>query len=857
MPGHSHHENRGPSSPILAAFLCLAVACFGLACGETQAPSGAQADAGPGAPITDAADGALAKDGADDPIGDIIGRDDAIPDRTLGDSGASDIGVTDVAFADIRNGDGMAGDANPVDSAAGDVSPRDGVAGDAPVAGDGGPSGDRSWFPPVAGRYAGTFTAPPRLIDTDQTTDAPLLGNGDLGVAVLNNLDTMTFILHKNEFWSLSEKRVQAMARLSLAIPAMAGATYAMSQALGAAEVTGSFTLGGNTIATTSWVQADDTTNNRLFTQFRSTGSASTIVTVALGVGSGNAYASVVGSAGDVLYLDVRADGTDTVGGYDSARVRVAVRVVGAVGTVAANKLSFTLAPGQTVTLSTSVMSNFDGADFKTKAVSNVSTQVAADIAAHAAAHHAFWDAFYGKSFVEISDKLIEKQYYAALYLLASASRAGEAAPGLWGNWVMKAPAWNGDYTLNYNYEAPFYLAFPTNHLELADSYDKPIVDWLPKAKAQATTNGFTGAYYRVHIGPLPDGSSDQNEWNQKSCGAFAATDMLMHYYYTRDPAYAMRVYETLKELGTFWQDYLKVDGTRYVIYEDAQHEGDVYPQTNGIMSLGLVRFLLRGCIDISTELGVDVAARAIWQDRLDKLSAFPTFTMSGKTVFRYTEVGRDWNTGNAIGVQHIYPASQIGLASPPDLLSTAKNMIDVMARWEDDNGTNTFYPAAARIGHDPADILTHLHTWIQNHTYPNLHIHTGGGGIENFNTVPSTIAELLLQSFQDRIRVFANWPPGNSAHFGDLRAYGAFLVSSDIRNNVVQFVRLISERGRPFTVVNPWPGQTVRLYRNGVDAGTVTGPEISLPSSVNEVIHFAPDGVTYDTILARMRLPL
>jgi len=35
--------------------------------------------------------------------------------------------------------------------------------------------------------------------------DAPLLGNGDLGVSILNGIDTMTFVMNKNEFWSLAE----------------------------------------------------------------------------------------------------------------------------------------------------------------------------------------------------------------------------------------------------------------------------------------------------------------------------------------------------------------------------------------------------------------------------------------------------------------------------------------------------------------------------------------------------------------------------------------------------------------------------------------------------------------------------
>jgi len=419
----------------------------------------------------------------------------------------------------------------------------------------------------------------------------------------------------------------------------------------------------------------------------------------------------------------------------------------------------------------------------------------------------------------------------------------------------MKDAAWNGDYTLNYNYEAPFYAAFPTNHVELADSFDQPILDWLPNTQALAAKNGWGGAYYRVHIGPLPNGSGDTSEWNQKFNGAFAASVMIAHWNATRDVAYAGHIYETLKQLATFWQGYLRKDVARWVIDNDAQHEGNPNPQMNGVMSLGFVRCLLQGTIDVATALNVDAPLRDVWKERLANLSAFPTFQMNGKTVFRYTEVGLDWNGGNAIGIQHIYPANQIGLGSDPTVLATARNMVDAMARWNDDNGTNTFYPAAARVGHDPSDILTHLASWVSGHSYPNLHIHTNGGGIENLNTVPSTLGEMLLQSFQGKLRVFANWPATADARFGDLRAWGAFLVSSQIKAGAVQYVRIASERGGSVVLVNPWPGQKLHVYRNGNDAGSVGGVEVAIPTAKGDVVSVAPDGTSFAEIMARISM--
>jgi hypothetical protein len=710
----------------------------------------------------------------------------------------------------------------------------------------------------IVAPYKGTFTSPPTQTNTQFTTDAPLMGNGDLGVAVFGKIDAMTFSLGKNEFWSLADRTVKAMARLNLSIPDMANASYSMTQDIAVAEVNGTFSLGGNTITTKSWVNGDNATVNRLITQLKYTGTGTRNVAVSIAVGMENNYIKTPGSTGDVLFLDVGADNADSVKGYATRKVRVATRVIGTTGTVSNNTLTFTLSPGTTYSLVTCIMSNYDSIAYETAAVSSIASETAAGVDLLLSSHHTWWNNFYSKSFVEIPNKLLEKEFYGSLYLFACASRANEAPPGLYANWVMKNPGWFSDYTCNYNFEAPFYMTFPTNHTELSENFDKPVIDWVPNAQALAKLRGFTGAYYRVHIGPLPDGTADENEWNQKSMGAFVTTIMTMYYYYTRDTAYARKIYPAYKQIAIFYQDYLKLDptNTRYMMYNDAQHEGNAYPQTNGVMSLGLIRFFLQACIDISTELNVDPDFRAIWQDRISKLSPYPLQVRNGQTVFRYTEVGLDWNGGNVIGTQHIFPSSQFGLETDSAQLAIAKNMVDQMQRWNDGCGTNTFYPAAVRVGYDPNSILSHLNSFVAGSTYPNLHIHTGGGGIENVTPVPITICEMFVQSFQNKIRLFANWPANTFGKFGDLLAYGNFLISSDIESNGVQYVRVISNKGRPFTFYNPWSGQTLRIYRNGIDSGTVSGKLITINTSVNEVIHLAANGTSYGAILDRMKNP-
>ena len=94
----------------------------------------------------------------------------------------------------------------------------------------------------------------------------------------------------------------------------------------------------------------------------------------------------------------------------------------------------------------------------------------------------AWWKRFWNKSAIEIPDKKIQAFYYGSLYLFACSSAPGHIAPGLWGNFITSTGmAWNGDYTLDYNYEAPYWAAYPTNHLALADNYDMPLLAWMAR----------------------------------------------------------------------------------------------------------------------------------------------------------------------------------------------------------------------------------------------------------------------------------------------------------------------------------------------------------------------------------------
>ena len=512
------------------------------------------------------------------------------------------------------------------------------------------------------------------------------------------------------------------------------------------------------------------------------------------------------------------------------------------VGNAAARE--FRLEPGKMAIVASAILSDLDvqGKDPLAEARFLATGLTLDKLAEYSAAHRQWWRNFWTRSFIEIPDKVIEQHWYSAWYVMASCSRAGKVAPGLWGNWItVDRPGWHGDFHLNYNFQAPFYGLYAANHPETTLPFYDAMNQSLARGRRIAKAHGWKGIHLPVSIGPwgmCPEG--DGGDWGQRSNTAYAALPFIWHWQYTQDREWLKNTgYAYVRDTAVFWEDYLKFEHGRYVIYNDSIHEGSG-PDSNGLLSLGLVRTLFTNMIPMSAALGVDAGKRAKWQDIADKISPFPLQERNGKTVFRYTEKGMAWCDGNTLGIQHIYPAGAIGLDSDPKLLDVSRNMIDSMHRWIDGNGASSWYTACARVGYDPAKILAELRNMYDRHSMPNKVLAFGGGGIENVSPALA-VTEMLLQSHEGVIRFFPCWPQDRDARFGSLRAVGAFLVSAEFKNGATCGVCIVSEKGRDCTVVNPWPGKAVRVVRDGQQAETVRDKRFVLKTAAHETISLQP----------------
>jgi alpha-L-fucosidase 2 len=478
--------------------------------------------------------------------------------------------------------------------------------------------------------------------------------------------------------------------------------------------------------------------------------------------------------------------------------------------------------------------------DYATDAERKIAAFDIATMPARLEAHKKWWAGFWAESYVEIPDKVIERQYYLANYLFASSCRDKDYPPGILGSWFCTdRPGWGNDYHLNYNYQAAFYSLYASNHVAMGEVQDQPLLDFMPSARKLADKINMPGILYPVGI--TPKGHGGGNTFNQKSNGAYGAVNMIFRWKTTHDPAYAKKVYPYFKELTAFWEAYMtfEKDKDRYVIANDSIHEqsGNDF---NPIVSLALVRAVFGTALEMSATLGVDHDKREKWNHILTHLSRYATREVDGKTIFRYTETGTEYWKGNTLGIQHIYPALGIGLESGPEMIKISHNTLDYMQRWFDNNGDTSFFPAAAWLGYHPDVIYQKLREFVATQYRPNG-MRDNKHGMEKVATIPNTVNLMLCSVHQDVMRLFPAWPKSVDARFANLRQFGAFLVASELKGGEVRYVTVHSEKGRPCTIVNPWPGRQVAVTRGDGKTETANGDRFSVNTKVDETLRLAP----------------
>lgn len=725
-------------------------------------------------------------------------------------------------------------------------------------------------------QYKGVFTSPPVHIPTGKTPDGPISGNGDVGIVYSGTPDAQRFYFSKNDFWKSKpgypDGGVFLPGGLDIQVDALKGASYYAEQALENATLHMNFKTANADYKLNSWVAAGD---NIVILEFESSGNPYE-VKLNLWSQTGNESINESGKEGKIYWVTRRFETPDLIW---PTRIAMAMKILGA------DDKDFQLKPSGKVLIAIGFCTNHDNNKYLETALAKVSSLTEESIAALRTDHEEWWKKFWSQSMVNIGDTLIEKFYYGSQYLLAASSRNKNFPPGLWGNTLTEDASfynWVGDYHLNYNHQSPWWGVFSSNHVELADPYDTPILEYMENAKKHSRDYlNCRGVYYPVGIGPkgfcpamypltaekmqFYYKTSETNIENgymflgQKSNAVFASVNMLLRYYYTLDTVYAKKVYPFLLEVASFWEDYLKFENGRYVSYND--NVGEVGPwqgkdwkkgfgDINPVGTMGYLRIFFKGIMEISEDLKTDTDRLAKWQDILDKLSPIPVKELDGQLRIIGCE-GGNGSGSRMIGASPgtmwslLFPLPAYDMNSDTTFTKILRNEAELWSESQWDHahsgGFEIIFSSAARLGIDPEFILEKLSNRLTNGSYPNLWIPSGGGGVETLNAVPATINEMLLQSHDGIIRVFPNWVKAKDAGFTTLRAMGAFLISSSLKQGKVEYITILSEKGGPCILENPWGDVKVKMEKNEEKPEIISGRLLKFDTKLNETISIKP----------------
>ncbi|MGM9803980.1 MAG: glycosyl hydrolase family 95 catalytic domain-containing protein [Muribaculaceae bacterium] len=733
--------------------------------------------------------------------------------------------------------------------------------------------------------HTGEWTSTPKHMPTTLAPDGAICGNGDMGMVFGGEPRHQVIYFSKTDFWKALNGYPNGgpclVGRLNIRANDLDSASYHLTQSINHATVSGTFANADRSYSMEAWCAA--TRNLAVVTL--TAGNAPVQLSVDFESDKGRGATVTTGRKADVSWT-VRQFKGDTLL-WDSG-VAVALRVMGA------EAQNISLKPHQSATVLVQVCSSEQNADFLDDAISLVEDLTTAKLAQVRKQHTEWWNNFWSQSQVHLGDADLEKYYYGSHYLLACCSRNPLFPPGLWGTTLTTdLPAWAGDYHLNYNHQAPWWGVYSSNHIEISEPFDAPILQYMihGASHAQKFLN-CRGVYYPVGIGPKGFCTSmypltpqammrtygiDETGLEggfmflgQKSDATFCTANMFMRFYHTYDAEYARKVYPFVRAVADFWEDYLTYEDGRYVsrndnFWEVGPWEGRDYKKyfgdINPTVSLGLCRMLFKGIIDMSTYLDVDANRREQWQHILDHLSPIATTTVNGITRVKACEGGNGSGSITAPGfgrvMMHglVFPAGVSGHFTDPEFAKILLNELNTWdgpnefahyewrdARWDNmSNGLETYFTSAARLGYDGEKLLAKLKERIAKSAQTNMWITQGGGGIECFSAVPSCINEMLLQGYEGIIRLFPTWPKQRSASFTNLRTFGAFLVSASCSNGSVEGATIVSLKGQPCKLLNPWPEQGCTVVRANGKRITTNNKVIELTTSGNEVLKLMP----------------
>jgi len=480
------------------------------------------------------------------------------------------------------------------------------------------------------------------------------------------------------------------------------------------------------------------------------------------------------------------------------------------------------------------IVSSLESNDILNEAVKLAKQTAASEPTRLIGNHVSVWEKFWSRSGISLEDPFLQSTWYRSLYFLRCFSKPGVQSVGLFAGLINDIPAWHGDYHTNYNIQQTYWTAYPTNHPDLAEPYDRLMGQYLARAKwLSQKVFAIDGAYYPhvmfAYESADPSSSLSRNGrqyihhvWGMTlGVNGFSIQPMWWRYKYDPDPKRLERtVYPVLREVALFYTGFIEQceggDKAHLGPSVSPEHWGwtkNLRLNYNGTFDIALIRYTLSAAVEAAQTLKVDESLVRRFKKAMQRLPDYPLSDEEQPVVV---------DMENAPPVEYnipvpstpVFPGNVVSWWSPEKEKQLFIRTIEGL-KWNGNNATFMLAIARARLS------LPGSQEWLKaeiearrrpngsialNTLVPTHQFNDFGHYTEQF-AAGMAISELLLQSVDDIIRIFPALSPGIRARFAGLRAQGGFLVSAEGTAENVAGLQIKSLYGGPLHLLSPWPG--------------------------------------------------